>query len=195
MQYFMCNKNLAIISATGTVIEFIVHGYADIYDAEAFEKYVENCGGYMYGKLSPVVSKPQMKKLYRAIFGDCRYKLRFCAAYKADMRIGLTAQRQYTFPIESATYLPNPHIQEAGCIGGHAARFQESINQKDYIGAIEQAVVSARNLNFHDSVVIKRFAETLSHSTKKCIEKPDGTLLAPLEAIKELEGGAICPDQ
>jgi len=48
--------------------------------------------------------------------------------------------------------------------------------------------VSARNLNFYDSPVITALARDLSRSDIKCIEKPDGTLLTPLETIKELEG-------
>jgi len=194
MEYFMCNKNLSIIRVAGTVIEFVVHGYADIYDADAFERYVINHAGYMYNNINHAVTKPQMEKLYHAIFSGCRYKLRLCAAYTADMRIGLKAYRSYAFPAESKTYFPNPHIQHFGCIGNYAGRFQEYMRKKDYVGAIDQAVVSARNLNFYDSAVIGRLAHDLSCSATKCIEKPDGSLLTPLEAIKELEGGTACQD-
>jgi len=69
------------------------------------------------------------------------------------------------------------------------------MQKKDYVGAIDQAVVSARNLNFYDSTVMSFFAHDLSCTIKKCIEKSDGTLLTPLEAIKELEGGETdCQD-
>ena len=63
------------------------------------------------------------------------------------------------------------------------------MHRKDYVGAIDQSVVSARNLNFYDSAAIGAFARDLSGSTLKCIEKADGTLLTPREAINELEGG------
>ena len=195
MEYFMCNKNLSLIRVTGTMMEFVAHGYADIYDVDAFEQYVGNHGGYMYSNLSSAVTKAQMEKLYRAIFSECRYKLRICAAYTADMRTGLTAFRQYSFPLESRTYFPNPHIQQFGCIGTYAGRFQEYMQKKDYVGAIDQAVVSARNLNFYDSAVIGTLAKDLSRAVVKCIEKPGGALLTPMEAIKELEGGdAGCQD-
>jgi len=189
MEYFMCNKNLSLIRVSGTMMEFVAHGYADIYDADGFEQYVGNHNGYMYNNLNSGITKGQMEKLYRAIFGDCRYKLRICAAYTADMRTGLKAFQHYTFPPESRTYLPNPHIQIYGCIGTYAGRFQEYMQKKDYVGAIDQAVVSARNLNFYDSTVISAFAKALSCATISCIEKPDGTLLTPKEAFLELEGG------
>ena len=187
MEYFMCNKNLTITQVSGTTIGFIAHGYADVYDIEAFEQYVSNHRGYMYSSLSPAVTKVQMERLYRALFGSGIYKLRMCAAYRADMRTGLRAFQNYSFPSESQTYLPNPHIQGFGCIGTYAGRFQEYMRNKDYVGAIDQAVVSARNINFYDSSVIPTFGNTLSRATIQCIEKPNGTLLTPQEAIKELE--------
>ena len=192
MEYFMCNKNLSIIDVSGTTIEFVVHGYADVFDIDAFEQYVGNHNGYMYSRLNPAITKPQMEELYRAIFGG-GYKLRMCAAYTANMKTGLKAISNYLFLPESKDYFPNPHIQNHGCIGTYSARFQEYMKKRDYVGGIDQAVVSARNLNFYDSTVMSGFASDLSYYTIKCIEKPDGTAVSPLEAIAELEG--ICQDQ
>jgi len=189
MEYFMCNKNLTIVRVAGTAIEFIAHGYADVYDVDAFEQYVGNHNGYMYASLSTSVTKPQMEKLYRAVFSDGIYRLRICAAYTADMKRGLRAFQHYTFPNESRNHFPNPHIQGFGCIGSYAGRFQEYMNKRDYVGAIDQAVVSSRNLNFYDSAVMSHFARDFSNTRIKCLEKSDGTLLTPLEAINELEGG------
>ena len=195
MDYFMCNKNLTIINVIGTAIEFVAHGYADIYDADAFEQYAGNHDGFMYSNLSLAVTKTQMEKLYRAIFGEGIYKLRICAAYTADMRTGIKACKNYPFMHENNTYFPNPHIQHFGCIGTYEMRFMEYMQNKDYVGAIDQAVVSARNLNFYDSAAIGYLANSLSGCLKKCIEKRDGTLLTPYEAIMELEGDeAVCQD-
>ena len=79
MEYFMCNKNLSIIKVAGTSSEFVVHGYADIYDVDAFEQYVGNHNGYFYSSTNSEITKPQMEKLYRAIFGTNLYKMRICA--------------------------------------------------------------------------------------------------------------------
>ena len=195
MEYFMCNKNLSIVNVSGATIEFIAHGYADIYDEDAFERYVANHNGYMYSNLNSSVTKPQMELLYRAIFGSQKYKLRMCAAYIAGVVSGLSAKRGFLYPLESQTYLPNPHIQFHGCIGGYSARFLEYMKKRDYVGAIDQACVSGRNLNFYDSAAISTLARELSGSKLSCIEKQDGSLLTPMEAIRELEGGAVCQDQ
>jgi hypothetical protein len=111
------------------------------------------------------------------------------------MQTRLKAIKNYAFPHESKTYFPNPHIQQFGCIGSYAGRFQEYLAKRDYVGAIDQAVVSARNLNFYDSAPISRFAYEFSHTSIKCLEKPDGTLLTPIEAINEMEGSTPCQDQ
>ena len=63
------------------------------------------------------------------------------------------------------------------------------MNKRDYVGAIDQAVVSARNINFYDSTVMGTFAKELSRTSISCIERVDGALLTPKEAIIELEGG------
>jgi len=187
MEYFMCNKNLTIIRVEGTVIEFVAHGYVDIYDEDAFEQYASNHDGYLYCGIVHSIMESEMETLYRAIFSDDIYKLRICAAYTVDMKSGIKALRHFTFPAESKTYFPNTHIQSFGCIGNYAGRFQEYMQKRDYVGAIDQAVVSARNLNFYDSSVIGRFAEDFSRTTIPCLEARDGRLLTPLEAITELE--------
>jgi hypothetical protein len=167
-----------------------------VFDEEAFEQFVKNHKSYMYTRINPNVTKQQMEKLYRAIFGDGRYKLRLCAAYNANMKTGLKPLKHYDFPPESSTYLENPHIQQFGCIGSYAARFQEYIHNKDYVMAVDQAVVSAKNLNFYDSTVISTFASQLSYTSTTCIEKPDGTLITPYDAVKELtKGDTPCQDQ
>ena len=165
MEYFMCNKSLSIIKVAGTTIEFVAHGYADIYDIDAFEQYVGNHNGYFYSGLNTQITKPQMEKLYRAIFGENTLRLRICAAYSADVSTGIRALQHYNFPPESRDYFPNPHIQEYGCIGTYAMRFQEYMQKRDYVGGIDQSVISARNLNFYDSAAIGIFARNLSHSS------------------------------
>jgi hypothetical protein len=189
VEYFMCNKGLSIIKVSGTGIEFVVHGYADVFDSDAFEQFVKNHDGYMYSGINPRITKPQMEKLYRSIFDNCRYKLRLCAAYNADMKTGLKAKQHYNFPPESETYLHNPHIQQFGCIGTYAGRFQEYMRKKDYVGAIDQATISCKNLNFYDSAVMGTFASQLSCTSTTCIEKSDGSLITPYEAIQEMERG------
>jgi len=193
MEYFLCNKQLSVIRVRGTELEFVVNGYADIFDEEAFDTYAGNHNSYLYHRLSSNVTVEGMELLYRAIFGG-DYKLRICAAFRADMRNSITPISDYIFPPESGTYLPNPHIQRFGCIGGYAQRFAEYMYNRDYVGAIDQAAVSARNLNFHDSAVMETLAHALSHTTTKCVEDADGNLMTPRETIKRLEAQA-CQSQ
>jgi len=188
MEYFMCNKNLTIIQVEGTIIKFVAHGYVDVYDEDAFEQYASNHDGYLYRSITPNIMNSEMENLYRAIFSDGIYRLRICAAYLVDMRSGLKALQHFSFPAESQTYFPNTHIQSFGCIGSYEGRFQEYMNKRDYVGAIDQAVVSARNLNFYDSSVMSRFAEDFSRTNIPCLESSDGRLLTPRAAISELEG-------
>ncbi len=192
MEYFLCNKQLSIIRVNGTELEFVVHGYADIFDEDAFDTCVGNHNSYLYSQIVSTVTTEQMERLYRAVFSDRTYKLRLCAAYRADMKNSIRPVQEYSFPPESQTYFPNPHIQHFGCIGGYASRFVEYMSNRDYVGAIDQAAVSARNLNFYDSAVMSQFAYNLSRTSVKCIEGADGTLMTPREAIKRIEEVESC---
>jgi len=186
MEYFLCNKNLSLVRVNGSELEFVVHGYVDIYDEDALETYLDNPNSYLYNQTDDV-SKETMERFYRAIFLDRRFRIRICAAYKANMRSSITPQTGYTFPPESWSYIPNPHIQRHGCIGGYAQRFMEYMHNRDYVGAIDQAAVSARNLNFHDSGVISGFIRKLLSTALRCIEDRDGNLMTPRALIKKLE--------
>jgi hypothetical protein len=187
MEYFLRNRQLSVIRVKETELEFVAHGYADVFDEEAFDTYARNRGSSLYQQLIVDVTKDGMENLYRAIFESGKYKLRICAAYRVDMRKGLAPIGGYTFPPESRDYLPNPHIQRYNCIGGYAGRFAEYMHRHDYVGAIDQAVMSARNLNFHDSTVMATLGYDLSHTSIKCIEDKDGNLMTPRQAIKRLE--------
>jgi hypothetical protein len=196
MEYFLCNRQLSVIRVQGTSLEFVAHGYADVFDEDAFDTYARNRSSALYHNLGGDVTRAGMELLYRSIFETGEYKLRVCAAYKADMRNGLTPMKGYVFPPESRDYLPNPHIQRFNCIGGYAGRFAEYMHRHDYVGAIDQAVVSARNLNFHDSTVMEALAYDLSHTTVKCIEDAGGNLMTPRMAIKKMEEDAAeCQNQ
>jgi len=194
MEYFLCNKQLSVIRVRGTELDFVVHGYADVFDEVAFDAYVCNHGSYLYTQIGDNVTIGQMELLYRAIFGG-DYRLRLCAAYIASMRNSITPLKNYDFPPESQTYLPNPHIQQFGCIGNYATRFAAYMFNRDYVGAIDQAAVSARNINFHDSSVMMNLAHTLPRTTTKCVEDTDGNLMTPREAIKRLEVNGTCQNQ
>ena len=69
------------------------------------------------------------------------------------------------------------------------------MKNRDYVGAIDLATVSARNINFHDSGVISRFIKTLSGTPIRCIEDTDGTLMTPKQAIRKLEEDEGCQSQ
>lgn len=195
MNYFLCNKKLSIIRVDGASVEFVVRGYADVYDESAVNGYAKNYNSFLYSNISSAVSKEDMEKLYRAVFNDRLYSLCICAAFTLDLKNGVAPRQDYTFPPECKDYLPNPHIQEYGCMGGYSHRIAEYLYNKDYVGAIEQTSVSARNLNFHDSAVMEKFSYSLSCTHVKCIEDADGNHMSPRAAISRMKGGASCQNQ
>ena len=187
IEYVIHHKDITIEYVEGDSICLVVCGYIDSYDIEALEQYMVNYNGFLYTNLNPLITMSQMKTLYKAVFIEEKYKLRICAAYKANMKLGLKAFREYRFSQEFVSYFANPHIHKYGCLGTFSGRFMECLFDKDYIGAFNQIVLSTRNLNFCDSSVMSYFAETFSKTSKRCLESVNGVLLTPIDVIKELE--------
>lgn len=185
MEYFLLNKNLIIISVKGVKMVFVAHGYMDSFDEDAFDTYVNNLNSYLYKNIYKNVKT--LQKFYKTVFSERTYKLRICAAYKFDTQNSISAMLNFSFPPECRTYIPNPHINEYTCLGDYTPRINESIKNRDYVGAIILAENSARNLNFHDSGIIIKFIKSLLSTSIKCIEDAEGNLMAPMELIKKLE--------
>ncbi len=65
---------------------------------------------------------------------------------------------------------------------------RESMNQRNYVGAIEACVASAKSVNVLEGITCGRmFEEIFSNNAGKFIEMPDGSAMTPLEAVLWLE--------
>lgn len=196
MEYFLCNRRLYLESVSNTEMYFAVKDYLTYYDEEAVKKYVTNKRSYLYdycGTGSGQIKKEQLEKLLRAIFIDEVLKMKFCAAYRFNLTGSVHTQSQHHFNDYGAVfaeYMPNPHIDRYNCMGGYERKINDYLVKRDYIGALEQCIASAKSLNFHDSAVMSEFVRQLCSTGGKntrCIELPDGKVVNPFDAIKWLE--------
>lgn len=85
-------------------------------------------------------------------------------------------------------YTPNQHIQKYNCLGNNAMTIRESMIQRDYIGAIEACVASAKSVNVLEGATCGIMMEKIfSRKAGRIIEMPDGSARTPLEAVMWLE--------
>lgn len=192
MNYFMCNKSLFLCGTDSKSVTFIARGYLTYYDEDAAKRYIDNQDSYVYNYCSPRwITPDQMKELMTAIFIDEELNLQVCAAYTIYMNGGVRGITGYDYTAKSGAfeeYMPNPHIDRYRCLGNHETQINMLLKERNYIGAIEQCVASAKSVNFHDSIVMEKFCSGLCDSSvMRCIELPDGSVVTPMDAVKWLE--------
>lgn len=133
-----------------------------------------------------------MKRLMTAIFLDNTLKIKFCAAYKFDLRGTVYACSNYDFGQYGVNHMPNPHINIHSCLGNYQRTINNILKDKNYIGAVEQCIASCKSLNFGDSIVMQEFMDELYGINNRgdsdvFIELPDGTMVNPKDAVKWLK--------
>lgn len=133
------------------------------------------------------LSKEDMKLLFKALFIDKTATLRFCAGYRLNVNRGrVDGITDFDFDSAASKCLPNPHINRYACIGGYEQGFIRCMSTQNYVGAIEQAIVSCQSLNFADGTVMEEFMRRLYETDKKCIVI-DGRDMTTKEAVDEIK--------
>lgn len=192
MDYFICNNRLYLEHVTDTDMYFCVSDYLEYFDREMAERAIDNERSFVYSGGHRGSGGEKMKKLLREIFvsDTPRLKIKFCAAYRFDLNGSVGTQGAHSFPHEFRDCMPNPHIDRWNCMGNYTTTINQLLQNRDYIGAIEQCVASCKSLNWGDSTVMETFMSTMwggSGYNNRCIELPDGSVVKPSDAIKWLE--------
>lgn len=198
MNYFLTNKHLELVSVTGNSMFFITHDYLTFFDEDMAERYIDNKHSYFYHDSKSEQEIEDRKRLFTAIFIDKKIKVKFCAAYSLDLgNLSMSPMMGHSYGSEYVEYMPNPHIDQYHCIGNFAQIFNKLLVNGDYLGCIEQAIVSGKSLNLSDGTVMSGFVDVLTRkksvpnapSAWKCLELPDGTVCGMKEAVEWLKKG------
>lgn len=191
VSYFIRNKNLALVSVDRNQLIFDCKGYLSYFDEEGAKRNINNRGSVLY-YVSDRIPKADITLLMKALFLDQTLRMKFCARYSFDLAGSVRAVSHGSYGPEFNDCMPNPHIDEYNCLGNHKRVIDEYLRRHDYVGAIEQCISSCMSLNFADSTVIGEFMRRIYGSSDRrvntrCIELPDGSIVAPREAIQWLK--------
>jgi hypothetical protein len=194
MDYFLSNRHLELINATESQMTFVASDYLTYWDEDMAEKIIHNRNSYFYD-VSSKLSKEDLHAVLNSIFIDREIKVKFCAAYKMELRnMTINPIQGYAYGSRYKNHLPNTHIDRYSCIGNFRRIFTECLQKQDYLGAIEQAIVSAKSLNLGDTTVMREFLRELfgfitpgTISPDRCIELPDGRMVNIVEAAEWLK--------
>lgn len=205
-KYFVENENLVFVSVNGTELRFIVKGYLTSYEEEVAESEIDDEYSIFYNGDS-TIPKDDKEMLLRSIFLDKTIKLKLCGAYSIVMGGGVSCFSNYEYPLSCADSMPNPHIHNHRCMGEYRVDANYLIsNNQDYIGAVEQCIMSVSNINLREGATTEYFFPQLWETgnrtngnlsrkpNNRCLELPDGRVVTAVEAIawlKSLQEGVI----
>lgn len=196
MEYFLCNPHLSLVSVTNTTMRFVAMDYLTYFDEDMARRIIENKNSYVYRpnghECNNYILAEDMKMLMTAIFLEQTLRIRFCAAYDFQLEGSVSAIGRYAYDSEFREYMPNPHINAYRCMGNYSRPINDCLRNRNYIGALEQAIASCKSLNFGDSPVMSEFMKQLygfadPQANNRCIELPNGSVVTPKEAVAYLK--------
>lgn len=165
----------------------------DSFDEDSFERCLNNDYSYFYGNYGErknIKSKNDMKLFLDSVFGENpKFKIRTWAHFVLDVAGTLKPDKRETNLAELKTYLPHPHLCGFHCMGGNGRIIDRMMGERNYLGAVEQAIGSTHNINFDDSTVGANFIEKICSSNERFIEFEDGSVHTVKEAMEVLKNG------
>ncbi|MBQ0014744.1 MAG: hypothetical protein KBS82_05430 [Oscillospiraceae bacterium] len=209
MEYFLRNPHLYLENVDDRSIDFIAQDYVTYYDEDLVESVLDNRNSFIYrvgGRfMSDVYSAEEMKRFMTRVFIDQKMKIKFCAAYRFIFGRGVEGLKGYRFGMEFNDSMPNPHINRYSCLGNYNMSINTSIQENDYLTALEQCIASCKSLNFGDSCVMEEFMRFIygvtdnpSYNNISCVELEDGRCLTVGEAmdwLNENEGTIVTEEE
>lgn len=189
LDFFKSNKNVRLHDFNNGKVYFDALSYMECWDEAQAERYIENNNSVFYANppRDRFVSVNEMHRLLTAIFVDCKLRLRFVARYCINEDGNVHGVRNAAFDAVFDDRMPNPHIQGWECLGNYTEILREASRTGNYVMAVQQCITSCGSLNIGDSTVMERFIREFYTYTKKCVELPDGTTVAPYDAVKYLK--------
>lgn len=195
MDYFLSNDRLVLYDVTDSTMTFVVKDYLTFFDDEMAISMINNRRSYIYlprGRACNNIIPADDMEMFMTALVEQRIRMKFCAAYKFTFGRSVQAQSDFRYGSECRDCTPNPHIDRYRCMGNYERTINTLLIENNYIMALEQCVASCKSLNFGDSPVMQEFMSRLygiSNYQKniRCVELPNGKIVAPKEAIEFLK--------
>lgn len=143
--------------ANQSTLRFYIEAPIIYYDSDYIESY-RAWPNYDDGAMKYVLTETFINNKYR-LWTHTSIDFDTGSFYTDPNRIGM----------DGGLYLAHPHIDRYGCQGNHPDEIRNWVQNRDYIGAIEQIMTMIYNLNWTDSIVISRMFQTIKENANKPI--------------------------
>lgn len=188
--YFKRHKALSITKVDSDSILFKVRTVLDNYDIEIAKRGITpaNPSKPLYGGCNVRgIDLGDMEELLKAILID--RKLKVWVEQNFEYRIDTNSIKPISLSGRFVNCMPQPHIFFHSCMGGFRVMLAESLAVGAIIPAFENVVLSTKNLNMADTVVMRTFGDQIYEYD--CIELPNGDFVGVKKAIEWLKGGIL----
>lgn len=197
VEFFLLNKTLHLMNASGCAVEFVVKTTLSNFDPDAADSLLENKYSHFYLDIdsgreiaSATMTEQRIKRLLTEIFLKETAKIRLYAAFQLDFSTGYCQIITRNSSVKSATkdYTPNPHIQYYNCLGGNEKAIRESMVNNDYVGAVAACIQATKSVNVLEGLTCgKMILDLFSKDAGEVIEMPDGSTKTPMDAVQWFE--------
>lgn len=190
---FIQNLNILKINNYGNPAEYLqldIWAPITIYETEPLERQINNrITEYNQNDL-----QSKILKAFKRIFIDEELQMICQTFVKIDM---ISANINGSKDANRKQYsdyqrLPQPHLTRYDCWGDNRNAIIQALKESDLVGAMNNILIAAQNINFVDSTVLSSWLETIAYSNylynlPTCLSKADGRLWSIKDVVEQLE--------
>lgn len=192
-EFIAGNRHVRFIDSQSEDMRFVVTGYLDIYDPEAYRSMARNqyCWYWAESATSsgPFMQREARKLVMDAIFSDSPvFKIKTYGVYKLDLEhnsVSATGGRHDNIDDVSDRY-PNPHLNYASCLGSYRPHINRALQSGDLVGAISQCITSVHSVNVTESATFRHLCSDIFRNNEPILEGPNGQSFTTLQAYQYL---------
>lgn len=193
-QFIASNRDIHFVDSDSTdAMKFIITGYLDIYDPEAYRSMARNPNCWYWTESAtssgPFMSRENRKRVMDAIFGDSPvFKLKTYGCYSMNLEHGEVSAGggRYERVDGVDNRYANPHLYYAGCLGSYRQHINKALQRGDLVGAISQCITSVHSVNVTESATFRHLCQDIFRDDRPILEGPNGKSFTTLQAYEYL---------
>lgn len=191
VDYFLNNNSVELVSVDDDTIIFDCKSFIEYFDEDIAKNIINNKDSYIYKDFRGIgYNRDCVKGFMTNIFITRKWKLNMFARYSIPFEGRIRTVAFLTTYV--GAYIPNTHIDQYNCLGDYERIINESIDNLDYITAIEQCIASCKSFDLGDPYVTEEFFRRINNEQwyyfdTPCVEIEDGTIITIKEAMERAQ--------
>lgn len=157
-------KDITINDVTYEGIIFNIDTFLRVYSKQDLLILLKNTGSYFYQSLRDVIDTRVLQNVFKAIFFDKKYKIRFTNLIRLNWNDLYVTN--YTQSDRIPNTLFNPHITYYNCFSDVKNECRKALSDGDFNKFFGQLLSGVQSITVTDSVVMSRFLHDIKYNYK-----------------------------